>query len=347
MKVKKGVITDDQLFEQARESLLISGRHATNPTFLMRLLSSYMWLTEMPLIVLTGDEEMVRQCKFATFDPRHNSFHPMYGMSKAQICKLIRMAAEELGYLESIDQILAFALAVMEVSERQYVLGLPALHTLLCSTDDYIADLADKKKLPSYVGEVLRDNYDTGIIFRLIVSHLSKTFRQVAVPGVESYRNLKTETKAVIPCSIFYQKSDNQRLMNAFLKEELSNVMACGKKVRIIAEELKFIDENDELLQLLLKMKRLGKIELIVISEDASVMLMNQDLQFENVCLFRHRHTNSFERISEDALDGLVSAEDLAAVLLNWYGEHEKVAVKLKRSEDIVLVEIPNFTKGV
>lgn len=56
-------------------------------------------------------------------------------------------------------------------------------------------------------------------------------------------------------------------------------------KIRILLDEMEFADENDELMRYIMQLKRQGRIELIVISQNVKESMKgNADLDFANVC---------------------------------------------------------------
>ena len=71
-------------------------------------------------------------------------------------------------------------------------------------------------------------------------------------------------------------------------------------KIRILLDEMEFADENDELMRYIMQLKRQGRIELIVISQNVKESMKgNADLDFANVVLFQHGTPTATEEISK------------------------------------------------
>ena len=67
---------------------------------------------------------------------------------------------------------------------------------------------------------------------------------------------------------VIYASSGSQRIFNAYLKEEIFQTLKDVPKIRILLDEMEFADENDELMRYIMQLKRQGRIELIVISQN-------------------------------------------------------------------------------
>lgn len=72
-------------------------------------------------------------------------------------------------------------------------------------------------------------------------------------------------------------------------------------RVRIILDEMEFVDESDELMQDLMQTRRHGKIELMMVSQNIrEAMHGNADLNFSNAILFHHGTPAATDELSKD-----------------------------------------------
>ena len=98
-----------------------------------------------------------------------------------------------------------------------------------------------------------------------------------------------------------YACSDNQRIFNSYLKEEIFHTLKRVPRIRIILDEMQFVDENDELMKYLIQTKRQGKIELMMVSQNVrAAMHGNAELDFPNVVLFHHGTPAATDDLSRD-----------------------------------------------
>ena len=82
--------------------------------------------------------------------------------------------------------------------------------------------------------------------------------------------------------------------------EEIFQTLKDVPKIRILLDEMEFADENDELMRYIMQLKRQGRIELIVISQNVKESMKgNADLDFANVVLFQHGTPTATEEISK------------------------------------------------
>ena len=301
--VNEGFVESQKFFQKIEGDLLMSGNYACDLELLTKMIHAYMQQSDVPTIVLTSHGNLLEQLEempeIEVFGERNLNYHPMYGMNMQQICRLIRLAGEEWGCSSLMDKVLLYGMAVMEVVGTHYVVSLPAISYLLMNGDDFIADLALTEGLPVVIADNIRGNQEAGLMFRRIVERLEKTFENVAEPASESGWSIQMAGKSEMPHIAFYQYSQNQNLMNAYLKEELYSALQHAKKLRIIADEILIVDEKDELLKFLIEMKRIGKIELILCSENARNVLADEKLNFTNACVFPHASVSAMENVSE------------------------------------------------
>lgn len=302
-KVCDGNVDGETFFQKITGDLLMSGNYACDQDLIMKMVRSYTQQSDLPVVVLTSHSDLLEKLEeipgMKVFDEKHKDYHPMYGMNMQQICGLIRMAGEEWGCTSLMDKVLLYAMSLMEIVSTHYKVSLPAMSQLLTSKDDFIAELALQEGLSSVVADNIRGNQEAGLLFRRMVEHLEKTFENVAELSTETGQSIQMAGQPEVPHLAFYQYSQNQNLMNAYLKEELYSALQQTKKLRIIADEILVKDEKDDLLRFLVEMKRIGKIELILCSENARNVLGEEEMNFTNTCIFRHESVAAMEKVSE------------------------------------------------
>lgn len=309
-RVCAGKVDCNTFFGNVRGHLLMSGIEVNDIGMLGDLICEYAARRDMPTIVLAGHYELLKHLAerqqnggvagIMISEPDSRNYHLMYGMSNQQINRLISLAGEEKGYRGAMDGVLSYAAALLNIVEVQYPASLPALSALLKEDDDCIASLASQMGLSNVIANNILGNHEAGIVLRRIVEHLEEVFEGVALSDNETKYNFQSGCQGGVPVMAFYQVSNNQKLMNAYLKEELYGALKRVPKLRVILDEVLFLDERDELLTYLLQMKRQGKVELIALSENVKNMLPGAALDFGNICLFLHANTTAMEDISKD-----------------------------------------------
>lgn len=331
-KVCDGNVEGGKFFQNIAGDLLMSGIYACDTALLLKMISTYVGQDDMPTIVLTSHEELLEELKsqehMKIFDNKARDYHPMYGMNVQQICRIIRLAGEEWGCTSMMDQILLYAMAIMETVGTRYRVSLPALSQLLVMKDDDIAELALQEGKTAALADNIRGNQEAGILFRRMIEHLEKTFEDVAERMSETGFCLGRVGTEEMPHAAFYQYSQNQNLMNVYLKEELYSALRQNRKLRIVADEILVTDEKDELRNFLVEMKRIGKIELILCSENAGNILEEKDFNFTNACVFTHASVSAMERVSQ-----MLFGEYLYHYPVQTRGNPPKILFTLKKDE--------------
>lgn len=378
-KVERARVHRSKVFEQMRGNFLLSGNLAGDRTLLLEFIKNTACRNQFPTVVLTGRMEMLEAMTSLPFVEISGNgvknYHPMYGMNKQQVCKLVRCAAEEMGNLSIFDMLFPYVMAVLDIVAKRYPVSLPALEALMECDDEYIAELAFEYGLSNRISDSIRGNCEAGIYFRRILRYLRRTFEHIAVKESETEHNIITNAESGRSVTAVYQTSQNQKLMNLHLKEELYSVLMKHRKIQVVLDEVSFLQEDDELLQFLIQMKRQGRVELIVCSESAEEMMYGNVQNFENVCLFSHRTIPMTEGLSEKVfgkyLHGSPSVsvgtppfllfslrrdqrwsrlqeERLRVRAVDLYENGtEKLAIKLQGYEYIYLVPVSCFQKEV
>ena len=378
-KVERARVYRSKVFEQMRGNFLLSGNLAEDRDLLLEFIKNTACRNPFPTIVLTGRMEMLEAMATSPFVKISGNgvknYHPMYGMNKQQVCRLIRQAAEEMGNLSIFDTLLPYVMAVLDIVSKRYPVSLPALEVLMECDDEYIAELALEYGLPKEISDSIRGNCEASIYFRRLLTYLRRTFEHIAVKESETEHNIITNAESGHSVTAVYQTSQNQKLMNLYLKEELYRALMKCRKMRVVLDEVFFWGEEDELLQFLLQMKRQERVELIVCSESAEEMMYGNVQSFENVCLFLHRTVPMTERLSEKVFGKYLHGSPSISVgtppffLFSLRRDHrwsrqqeerlrvraadlyengtEKLAIKLQGYECIYLVPVSYFQKGV
>lgn len=387
-RVSVGKVDYHMFFQNIDGHLLMTGTNAGNINLLADMTCDYASREDwMPTILLTGRPKLLDVLKdrqsqgyirrLAIFGPSSRNFHPMYGMTTPQINRLIAAAGEEMGCGAILDKVFLYAASAIDITSAKYPVSLPALSALLKEDDDEIASFARQMGMSTVTVDNILGNHEAGIMLRRIIERMEETFENVFLPGNNTKYNFQGGCRGDTKVAAFYQISSNQRLMNAYLKEELYAVLKQTPKIRVILDEVSFMEEGDGLLVYLMQMKRQGSIELIVSSENVKEMLHGAGLDFGNVCLFQHSTKGATDDISKELFGTYqyhypvcslgrppavfftlrkdihwhvateerlrVRAEDLYPVRGLFGGSSDHMAVKTTNSSEIYLVLVSEF----
>lgn len=309
-RVCKGRVNRTEFFQNVYGHLLISGCEAGDIIMLADMICEYAERNDMPTVVLSSHSELLSHLQemqnngmisgSRISSPDELNYHPMYGMSEQQVMCLLRVTGEDMGCTAIMDRVLLYAAAVINIVSAKYPVSLPALSTLLKEDDDFIASFAGRMGMSNVITDNILGSCEAGIMLRRIVEKLEEALGGISRAGNDTKYNFQSGARENIPVMAFYQISSNQRLMNAYLKEELYSTLKRVSKIRVILDEAVFLNETDELLTYLFQMKRQGKIELIAVSENAKEMLPGTTLDFGNVCLFLHANPSATEELSRE-----------------------------------------------
>ena len=308
-RVCNGSIDHKTFFHNIRGDLLISGYAAANLTMLADMISEYMRREDMPTIVLSSHTELLdvlRQRQRAgeitrvmISDLRDRNYHPFYGMSVQQLLRFIRMTAEELGYSVLNAQILQYASAALNIVSASYPVSLPALTKLLQHDDDFISGHALQKGLSDVIADNIRANHEAGIALRRICEKMENIFEEVYTAETDTKYSFQSGVQDNVAVMAFYAAASDQNILNSYLKEELFLALKRTSKIRVVLDEISFESNEDELLLYLFKMKRQGKIELILVSTNARESVYGVQLNFANVILCEHEDPIATEELSK------------------------------------------------
>lgn len=298
-RVLEGRVDSASFFRNIRGDLLITGVEVGNQAMVLDLFCSGLDRNDMPTILLTSHPDMMVAIQqkvraheincVMTSCPTDKNYHPFYGMSAQQILRFVRMTAEEMGYGILTDQVMIYAAAVLKVVAAKYPVSLPAIVKLLNEDDDFISEFALQSGLSNVIADNIRANHEAGIVLRRLFERLEEIFEDVYTPGSDTRYNFQSGAKGNVAGMVMYACSGNQRIFNSYLKEEIFHTLKRVPRVRIILDEMEFVDENDELMQYLMQTRRQGKIELMMASQNArEAMHGNAELDFPNVVLFHH-----------------------------------------------------------
>ncbi len=309
--VLEGRVDSASFFRTISGDLLITGVDAGNQTMVLDLFCSCLEKNDMPTILLTSHSALmtaVQQkvdaheigCVMTSYSANKN-YHPFYGMSAQQILRFVRMVAEEMGYGILTDQVMIYAAAVLNVVAAKYPVSLPAIVKILNEDDDFISELALQLGLSNVIADNIRANHEAGIVLRRLFERLEEIFEDIYISGCDTKYNFQSGAKGNLEGMCMYACSGNQRIFNAYLKEEIFHTLKRVPRVRIILDEMEFVDERDELMLYLLQIKRQGKIELMVVSQNIKeAMHGNTELDFSNVVFFHHGIPAVTDALSRD-----------------------------------------------
>ena len=376
--VRNGKVCQDTLLRNVRGNMLISGRYAKELSLWEKIIQVYLERNDMPTIVLTGTKEVLERTLsrpgVVISGGGRKNYHPMYGMNKQQIWKLIQSAAEETGGNGTFQKMHLYAMAALDIVSAQYPVSLPALIGLMECEDEYIVQFALEKGVSERIVNTIYGNREGGILFRRVLEHLQRTFEGIALRNSETKYNMVAGAERGNLVMLLDQYSQNQRLFNSYLREELYALLQRNSKVRVILGEVFFVSKEDELLQFLMQMKRQGKVEVIICSEYAQEIVYGEQMEFENICLFMHGTTAATENLSEAVFGKYihyypsVSVGRPPALLFSfrrderWSSQQEErlrvravdlngkreelLAIKLWNYRDVYLVPVNDFFEG-
>ena len=236
-----------------------------------------------------------------TSSPTDKNYHPFYGMSARQILRFVRMIAEEMGYGILTDQVMIYAAAVLNVVAVKYPVSLPAIVKLLNEDDDFISEFALQSGLSNVIADNIRANHEAGIVLRRLFERMEEIFEDIYAPGSDTKYNFQSGAKGNLAGMAMYACSCNQNIFNSYLKEEIFHTLKRVPRIRIILDEMQFVDENDELMKYLMQTRRQGKIELMMVSQNVrEAMHGDAKLDFPNVVLFHHGTPAATDDLSRD-----------------------------------------------
>lgn len=308
--VFEGTIDKRSFFQNMRGDLLIAGENAGDQNLILSLINSCVEKADMPTILLSGHLELfeeLQRCRsrgeianVRISGPSEKSYHPLLGMSKEQIQRMVSLTAQEIGIGAAIEKVIIYTEALLDIIAVKYPLSLPAMTEILREEDHVISELALQYGLPSAVADNIRGNHEAGKILRKICAQLEEIFRNVSAPGNDTLCNLPNGIKENISLFAFYSISGNNRILNAYLKEEIYNCLELGMRFRVLLDEMTFEGERDELLQYLLQEKHTGRIELIFLAQNPVNALKNPgDMSFANIVMFSQSTPAATEELSD------------------------------------------------
>ena len=309
-RVLEGRIDCTTFFRNIRGDLLITGVLAENQALVLDLFCSGLERNDMPTILLTSHFDLLKviqrkvranemNCIMTSF-PEDKNYHPFYGMSAQEILRFVRMTADEMGYGVLTDHVMIYAAAVLNVVAAKYPVSLPAIVELLNEDDDFISEYALQSGFSNVIADNIR-NHEAGIVLRRLFERLEEVFEDIYVTGSDTKYNFQTGAVGNVKGMVMYGCSCNQRIFNSYLKEEIFHTLKRVPRIRIILDEIEFVDENDELMKYLMQIKRQGKIELMIVSKNIrNAMPGNTVLDFQNVVLFHHGTTAVTDDLSRD-----------------------------------------------
>lgn len=310
-RVLEGRVDSTCFFRTIRGDLLMTGKEAGNRSLVLDLICSCLEKQDMPTIILTSHEAVLTALQqkqkaqeikgVMVSGPNDKNYHPFYGMSAQQILRFVRMTAEEMGYGTQTDRVMIYAAAVLNAVAAKYPVSLPAVGKLLNEDDDFISEFALQAGLSNVAADNIRGNHEAGIILRRLFERLEEVFEDIYTTGSDTQYNMQSGAKDNLSGMAVYACSGNQHIFNSYLKEEIFYTLRCVSKIRVILDEMVFLDENDELLKYLMQAKRQGKVELIMVSQNVKESLHgNPELDFENVVMFSHGTSASTDDISRN-----------------------------------------------
>ena len=309
-RVNNGRIDHKSFFENIEGDLLITGYGAGNRRMVTDLICSYAKKDNLPTMVLSGDFDLFRMLRerqaAGELDrmmlswPEERNYHLFYGMSDQQLLRFIQMTAERQGYGGLIDRVLVYGSALLNIVSAAYPLSFPAMTELLQQDDDFISEYALNSGLSNVVADNIRANHDAGIVLRRVCSQMEHIFEGLYECGVDTQYNIQKGVLEDNSVMVFYSLSSDQSIFNSYLKEEIFDALKQVPRIRVVLDDAIFVDEKDELLNYLFDMKRMRKIELVLVSTNAKESVCGMGLNFANVVLFQHDDLTVTEELSKN-----------------------------------------------
>lgn len=308
-RVYNGKVDYKSFFKNIRGDLLITGYGAENRNMVADLICNYMRQGNLPTVVLSGHVDLFKLLRKKQHEgeitrimmswPEEQNYHLFYGMSTQQLLRFIRITAEEMGYGSLIDHVLVYASALLNIISTSYQVSLPAMTKLLQQDDDFISDYALQIGFSNVIADNIRANHEAGIVLRRICEYLENIFEDIYISESDTKYNIQSGAIGNVSIMAIYSMSLNQNVFNSYLKEELFSTLKRVSKIRVVLDDTVFVDENDELLNYLFQMKRLGNIELVLISKNAKESVYGTGLNFANIVLFQHDDLTVTEELSK------------------------------------------------
>ncbi len=309
-QVKYGQVSCNEFFNTIQGDLLISGKMARNCNLMDTLVYSYFNKNDFPTIMFTSNALTIERlqnntsasCKkdVITSYSDNRNYMPFYGMNSQQIIKFISVVADKIGYSGLMGKVMIYATAILNIVQTQYPLSLPAITKLIEEDDEFISSFALQVGVSNVVADNIRGNHEAGIVFRRICEYLESVFSHIYKSGYDSNYSLQSGIRSNIGGMGMYVCSPNQELMNLYMKEELYCALDNVSKIRVILDEVPFINENDELLKFLMNAKLQGKIELIFVTQNAENVINSvSDFDFQNIIMFQHNTMASTDEVSK------------------------------------------------
>ena len=309
-RVKYGQVSCNEFFNTIQGDLLITGRLARNSKLMDTLIYSYFNKGDYPTIMLTSNKLVAKKVQNSisseykkmviTSYSENCNYMPFYGMSSQQIIKFISHVAEKIGYSGLLGKVMIYATAILDIVETQYPLSLPAITKLLEEDDEFISGFAIQVGMSNVVVDNIRANHEAGIVFRRICEYLESIFSGIYKSGCDSNYSLQIGVRSNISGMVVYVCSQNQELMNLYMKEELYCILNNAAKIRVILDEMPFVNENDELLKFLMSARLQDRIELIFVTQNVENVLNSiSNLDFQNIIMFQHNTMASTDDVSK------------------------------------------------
>lgn len=308
-RVRTGTVDHISFFKNIRGDLLMSGYIASDMTLVADMITEYMHRDDMPTIVLSAHSDLFKILRqrlrtgeidrVMISDPFDRNYHPFYGMNTQKLLHFIHISAEAQGYHTTIDKILQYASAVLDVVAVSYPVSLPALTKLLQNDDDYISAYALHIGLSNAVADIIRANHEAGINLRRVCEKLQTVFEDISEDEADTKYNFQSGAQGNVSVMAFYYVSAEQSMMNEYLKEELFYTLKRIPRIRVIVDEMEFGNpEEDGLLKYLFKTKRQEKIELVFVSKNANETAGGMQLNFPNVVISAHEEPAITEEVT-------------------------------------------------
>ena len=302
--IRPGRIRCEDFIRGMGASALISGEnnHLVAERLLQALVSQPDGITT---ILLTGWPRRMpmmrrmlgRGTHGVLIDRENRSYQFMSSQDPEGFRSVLREAAEGVLPGEIFSNAMRL-LSVLEILIGQYrPVTFASLDAVLQMGIDEIVEMAEEQHLSREMIGILDRSADAYQDLRMVVETLRYSFSNVSNGESDEGLSLRNVLQQSIPIIALWQVSARQESMNCALAEELRSVVNEGFRIRVVVESAVFKNE-DPLLEYLLNEMQGGRLNLVVVSDNAALMLRGERnlAGFESYCIGLHANNMETQR---------------------------------------------------
>ncbi len=245
-----------------------------------------------------------RGARGVIIDRENRSYQFLSSLDPEGFRSVFREAAKEALMGESFTDAMRL-LSVLEILIGQYrPVTFSSLDAILQLSLDEIVEMAEEQHLSREMIGILDRSADTYQDLRMAAETVRYSFSTISDSEADAGVSLRSAVQQGVSLAAVWQVSPRQEAMNRALTEEIRSLVSEGFRFRVAVESAVFKNE-DPLLDLLLDEMRGGRMDLIVVSDNAALMLRGENNLdgFESYYVGMHannretqRHLNLFGR---------------------------------------------------